>query len=379
MLARFPADTLNRMSNRREFLRGAAGAAGIVFCGCDLLRPSHAAAQETKKAGAGKAAAGRRQVTIAGRRVKTIDVHAHCTIPEATALMGGRGGAGGGPSNLVMAPERLQMMDEQGIDMQALSINPTWYGTDRDLAAKIVKIQNEKLAELCAKQPDRFVAYATVALQHPDLAAQQLEEGVKKLGLRGGSIGASVNGEELSAPRFDPFWAKAEELGALLFMHPQGIPELQKRLQGNGMLTNVIGNPLDTTIALSRLIFDRTLDRFPGLKICAAHGGGYLTGYADRFDHGCVTFPANCDKEPLKKHPTEYLKQLYFDSLVFTPEALRHLVAESGVSQIMMGTDYPFPWTSTAVDHILSTTSLSNADKRAILSDNAARLLGITL
>ena len=161
-------------------------------------------------------------------------------------------------------------------------------------------------------------------------------------------------------------------------MHPQGIPELQKRLQGNGMLTNVIGNPLDTTIALSRLIFDRTLDRFPRLKICAAHGGGYLTGYADRFDHGCVTFPANCDKEPLKKHPTEYLKQLYFDSLVFTPEALRHLIAECGASQIVMGTDWPFPWTTTAVEHILNQPGLSHDEKLAIAGGTASKLLGIT-
>jgi aminocarboxymuconate-semialdehyde decarboxylase len=238
------------MPDRRDFLKRTVGtAAGIVFCGCNILAAPQAAAQQTKKSGTGS---GRRQVKVGGRRVKTIDVHAHCTIPEATALMAEpRGGAGAGPGNLVMAPERLRMMDEQGIDMQALSINPTWYATDRDLGARIVKIQNEKLAELCAAQPDRFVAFATVALQHPDLAAQQLEEGIKKLGLRGGSIGASVNGEELSARRFDPFWAKAEELGALLFMHPQGAQELQKRLQGNGMLTNVIGNPLDTTIALS--------------------------------------------------------------------------------------------------------------------------------
>jgi aminocarboxymuconate-semialdehyde decarboxylase len=143
------------------------------------------------------------------------------------------------------------------------------------------------------------------------------------------------------------------------------------------MLTNVIGNPLDTTIALSRMIFDGTFDRFPRLKICGAHGGGYLPAYADRFDHGCVTFPANCEKTSPKKRPTEYLRQLYFDSLVFTPEALRHLIAESGVSQIVMGTDYPFPWTSTSVDHILATPGLSNADKQAILGGNAAKLLGI--
>ena len=120
------------------------------------------------------------------------------------------------------------------------------------------------------------------------------------------------------------------------------------------MLENVIGNPLETTIALSHLIFEGTLDAFPGLKICAAHAGGFLPSYAARSDQGCVTFPARCTKT-LKKRPTVYLKQLYYDSIIFTPEGLRHLIAEVGASQIVMGTDFPFPWTKIAVDHILST------------------------
>jgi aminocarboxymuconate-semialdehyde decarboxylase len=143
-------------------------------------------------------------------------------------------------------------------------------------------------------------------------------------------------------------------------------------------LNNVIGNPLETTIALSHLIFDGTLDRFPGLKICAAHGGGYLPSYSARSDHGCATSPADCNPTPLKKHPSEYLRQLYFDSLVFTPEALRHLVAECGASQIMMGTDWPFPWTTTAVDHILNTPGLTIEQRRAMLGSTARKLLGIT-
>jgi aminocarboxymuconate-semialdehyde decarboxylase len=190
------------------------------------------------------------------------------------------------------------------------------------------------------------------------------------------SVGASVAGEELAAPKFHPFWAKVESLGVPVFMHPQGTPELRARLQGNGVLTNVIGNPLDTTIALSHLIFEGTLDQFPRLKICSAHGGGYLPSYADRSDHGCLTFPEQCTKT-LKKRPTEYLKQLYFDSLIFTSEALRHLIAQAGISQIVLGTDYPFPWTTTAVDHVLGTPGLSDADRVAILGGNAARLLGI--
>ena len=152
------------------------------------------------------------------------------------------------------------------------------------------------------------------------------------------------------------------------------------------MLGNVIGNPLATTIALSHLIFEGTLDRFPRLKLCAAHGGGYLPSYADRSDYGCGTRPEECTIS-LDRRPTEYLKQLYFDSLVFTSDALRHLVAVYGASQLMIGTDYPFPWTAPpgdarlprflAVDHVLDTPGLSDAERIAILGGNAAALFRI--
>ena len=261
--------------------------------------------------------------------MKTVDVHAHCAVPAAMALMGRKLET----EALLMGntQERLRAMDEQGIDVEALSINPYWYAADRDVANELIRIQNETLAEICAAQPDRFVAFATVALQHPDLAAEQLEHGVKKYGLRGAGLGGSVEGLELSDPKFHPFWAKAEELGVLVFIHPQGTAELERtgRLAGNGLLTNTIGNPLETTIALSHLIFEGTLDRFPGLKICAAHGGGYLPSYAARSDAVQTTFPHRMTGT-LKKKPTEYLRQLYFDSIVFTPEALRHLAAEAG-------------------------------------------------
>src|SRR6266853_5230597 len=354
------------MSNRREMLCQAAGAlTGLASLGCGLASPAFAQAPQR-----------RREVVVSGKRVRTVDLHAHCHVPEANALMGLKVQL----QSLVVSPERIKVMDEQGIDIEALSLNPI-FGSKAEpgLAGQVVKLQNEKLADICAAQPDRFVGLASVALQYPDLAAEQLQHAVKGLGLRGALIGGSVNGEELSNPKFHPFWAKAEELGALIFLHPQGIPDLEKRLQGNGLLTNVIGNPLETTIALSHLIFEGTLDRFPGLKLCAAHGGGYLPSYADRSDHGCLVFPQNCAKPgTLKKHPTEYLRQLYFDALVFTPEALRHLIAQCGVSQIVMGTDSPIGWTNVAVDHILNTPGLSNADRQAILGGNAAKLLGIT-
>jgi aminocarboxymuconate-semialdehyde decarboxylase len=351
------------MSDRRQFFKQAAGtAAGIIFTGCGL---SSAEPQTPKTAP-------RRRVVVGGRRVKTIDIHAHCAVPEAAKLMNHDVSNQDAPLE-----DRLKSMDAEGIDMAALSINAFWYSADRDVATSLIKIQNEKLAELCAAHPDRFVAFSSVALQFPELAAQQLEDGVRKLGLRGAAIGGHVNDDELSAPKFNPFWAKAEELGVVIFMHPQGVPELDKRLAGNGRLGIVIANPLETTIALSHLIFDGTLDRYPGLKICGAHGGGYLPSYAGRSDHGCSAGPG-CDPKPLKKLPSEYLRQqIYADSLVFSPEALRHLVSQCGPSQIMVGTDFPFPWTTTPVDHVLDTPGLSNADKRAILGENAARLLRI--
>jgi aminocarboxymuconate-semialdehyde decarboxylase len=284
----------------------------------------------------------------------------------------------GVPEHFIVIEQRLKEMDAMAIDMEILSINPFWYGKDRDTAAEIVKLQNEKLAELCASRPDRFGAFASLSLQFPDLAVQQLETAVKKQRLRGAAIGGSVLGEDFSDPKFHPVWAKAEELGAVLFIHPQSTPELGKRFKGNGWLSNTIGNPLDTTIALQHLIFEGTLDRFPGLKVLAAHGGGYLGSYAARGDHACFVSPQNCNPNiTLKKKPSEYVNQLYFDAMVFTPEALRHLVATVGASQIVLGTDHPISWEEHPVDHVFATNTLSDKQKMAILGGNAARLFGL--
>jgi aminocarboxymuconate-semialdehyde decarboxylase len=360
------------MTTRRSFLKGAA-TAGIAFCSCAALEAARA--QEPEQ---------RLPVMVEGKRVKTIDVHSHCLFQDAVNLMGDDAHnvfvpVKGAENQYIVIAERLKQMDAMAIDMEVLSINPFWYRKDRDTAAAIVKLQNEKLAELCALQPERFAAFASLALQFPDMAVQQLEDAVKRLGLRGAQIGGSVAGEDFSDPKFHPVWAKAEELGAVLFIHPQSTPELARRLRGNGWLSNTIGNPLDTTIALQHLIFEGTLDRFPGLKILAAHGGGYFASYAARSDHACFVAPPDaCNRDlKLRKQPSEYLRQLYFDALVFTPEALRHLVAQVGASQVMLGSDHPFVWEQHPVDHIFATTTLSADEKAAILGGNAARLLGI--
>jgi aminocarboxymuconate-semialdehyde decarboxylase len=320
----------------------------------------------------------RRQVVVNGRRVKTIDVHAHCVIPEAQSLLGERSpSAQLGPGIEEVGDRRIREMDEQGIGVEALSINPAWYRAERDLADRVVRIQNEKLAEFCTAHPDRFVAFASVALQFPDLAVQHLEHAVTQLGLRGAAVGASVAGEEFANPKFHPFWAKAEELDVLIFIHPQSTPDLARRLAGNGWLANTIGNPLDTTICLSHLIFEGTLDRFPSLKICSAHGGGYLPSYAPRSDNALRVAPHMDTGVKLKKKPTEYLRQMYYDTLVFTSEALRHLAAEVGADHLVLGTDHPIPWQPHSVDHVLNAEGFSDNERIAMLGGTAAKLLGM--
>jgi predicted TIM-barrel fold metal-dependent hydrolase len=390
------------MTTRRGFIKGAA-ASGIAFCTCGLL--DAARAQEnlaSARTGGGDAGddpamkyrhpqmgTRRKPVMVGGRRVKTIDTHAHCFFHETVAMAGPgvsvNAKVKGGPqfyipnSDADAVNDRLGYMDAKGIDMEVLSVNPFWYGKDRDVATDIVNINNTRLAELTAAHPKRFSAFASLALQYPDLAIQQLEAAMKLPGIRGAAIGGTVLGVDFSDAKFHPVWAKAEELGAVLFIHPQSTPQLTQRFKGNGWLSNTIGNPLDTTIALQHLIFEGTLDKYPGLKIIAAHGGGYLPSYAPRSDHSCFVSPANCDPNiVLRKKPTEYLNQMYFDSLVFTPEALRHLVAQVGASQVVIGTDSPIPWEIHPVDHVMATPALSPAQRAAILGDNLVRLMKIT-
>jgi aminocarboxymuconate-semialdehyde decarboxylase len=365
--------------NRRDFLRNAAGATTVLLVGSHLARSGFALPQVNAPQGK------RREVSIGGRRVKTVDVHAHCFVREVLELVKDTPLAATAKGTLTDSialgnPQRLIDMDAQGIDYQVININAWGYSADRALARDLIALQNEKISQWCAQHPDRFVGMASLALQYPDLAAEQLEQAVKKLGLRGAAIGGSVEGMELSDRRFDPFWAKAEELGVLLFMHPQPAPGTTQnpRLMGKGGLGNTIGNPLETTVFLSHLIFEGTLDRFPGLKICSAHAGGYLASYSGRSDALCGRGGAlGADCKALKKKPSEYFRrELFVDTMIFREDGLRHLIAEAGVGQIMYGTDYPFDW-PVGVDFVLNASFLSNADKEAILGGTAMKLLKI--
>ncbi|MFY9512045.1 MAG: amidohydrolase family protein, partial [Rubrivivax sp.] len=326
-------------------------------------------------------------VLLRGRRARTVDTHAHCYFQPAIDLMGAEAKGvlppvKGVPEHFIQADAQLQQrlaaMDRMGIDLQVLSINPFWYKKDRETAEAICSIHNEGLAELCGRAPRRFAALASLAMQFPDLAVQQIEHAVKQLGLKGAAIGGSVAGDDFCHPQYHPVLAKAQELGVTLFIHPQSTPELAARFKGNGWLSNTIGNPLDTTIALEKLIFEGVLDKFPALKLLAAHGGGFLGSYAPRMDRSCFVSPQNCNPEiVLRKKPSQYLRQIHFDALVFTGEALRHLVAEVGASQVVLGTDHPIPWEDDPVGHVMGTPDLSDEDRLNILGDNAIRLLGL--
>ena len=318
----------------------------------------------------------RREISIAGKRIKLVDIHAHCGIPAVEAVVRGTPLEMTVSKNRLLGSEWVDWIDERGIDVQVLSLNQYWwYKADSDLARRITRVQDEGLAEWCAKHPGRFVGLSSVALQHPELAAEQLDYAVNALGLRGAAIGGHVEGEVPSSERFDPFWAKAEQLGVPVFMHPEGADNVihEGGLEGRGDLGNIIGNPLETTVFLSRLIFDGTLDRFPNLKVCAAHAGGYLPSYLGRTEVACeVREEAECANQKL---PSDYLKtQIMVDSMVFSDEGLRHLVAEMGASQVVYGTDRPFNWPDT-LDLILNATWLDNAQKESILGGNLISLL----
>src|ERR1700674_3782200 len=219
------------MPTRRDFLKSVSRTtAGIFFVGCNCVDSSLGFALNRQQPAARPGTSRkRREVAIGGHRVVVVDVHSHVRVPEVWELVKDRIGREGRTGDMQQAnpdnlgnihnvDKRLADLDEMGIDVQAVSINPFWYWADVDLARKIIQIQNGKIAALCAAHPDRFVGLGSVALQHPSLAVEQLEEGVKKLGMRGFAIGGSVNGEDLSAPKFHPIWAKAEELEAAIFI-----------------------------------------------------------------------------------------------------------------------------------------------------------------
>ena len=277
--------------------------------------------------------------------------------------------------SLTSVEQRLSDMDRMGVDIQALSCAPGqfMYSLPVEWGSKTARAVNENLASLVAQHPDRFVALANVPLQAPDAAAEELQYCVKRLGFRGVEIGTNVAGAEISRGR-DAFWTKVQELDVMVFLHPNGFTE-GSRLTDH-YFNNAIGMPLDTTVAVSHLVFDGVLERFPRLKIVVAHGGGFVAHYPGRFDH---VWSARADgRTVLKRKPRQSLGKLYFDTLVFEREQLHHLVNLWGADHLLAGTDYPFDMGSYDPRGFVGDCKfLSSREKAGILGLNAARLLKI--
>jgi aminocarboxymuconate-semialdehyde decarboxylase len=276
--------------------------------------------------------------------------------------------------------ERLQDMDKMGVDIQAVAPAPYhyFYFTDPELGASLARDVNHGIANVVASHPDRFVGLGSVPLQNPKMAVKELEYCVKKLGLKGVEICTNVNGKNLTDPSLglEKFFAKANELGIVVFMHPLGFTQGERL--SNHYFNNVIGNPLETTIAVSHLIFDGVIARYPKIKFLAAHGGGFLAHYWARMDHA---WGARKDcRTVIKKKPSSYLEKIYFDTITHDPEMLGNLVNRFGANHVMLGTDYPYDM---ADDYPLKTIravkGLSTSDRQLIEGGNAVKLMKIKI
>ncbi|MBI3918479.1 MAG: amidohydrolase [Betaproteobacteria bacterium] len=337
-----------------------------------------------------------RKVIKRGNRSLAVDLHCHVQTPAADELAK-RGGEGvgtflqlGNPRSierqkqlrieidrkLTSIEQRLADMDKMAIDVQAISTSPSqyFYALDADVCRQTSRMVNERLAEIVSSHPDRFVALGTVPMQAPELALTELECCMKGLGFRGLEIGTNVRGVDLGDERFHGFWARAEALGAVVFLHPSGFTEPRRLTQH--FLTNVIGNPLDTTVALAHIVFGGVLERHPRLKIVAAHGGGYMGHYPARMDHAYRVRPECHDH--IKRPPSHYMKKIYYDTMVFGEPQLQHLVNLWGANHVVIGTDYPYDMGYyKPVDFVERTRKLTRTQKDQILGGNAAKLLGV--
>ncbi|MEU6356756.1 amidohydrolase family protein [Streptomyces sp. NPDC047072] len=326
----------------------------------------------------------------------TVDIHAHLLLPEVEEAVAGHPGLAearaldarrNGPAALKVngpmvgarvprltdAAVRLAAMDEQGVDVQLVSPSPSHYHywAEPELAARLCRLANETTAAHCAKAPDRLHGLGLVPLQHPALTVELLDHALQQ-GLKGVEISSHAPGHELSDPAYEPLWSRAEETGALLFLHPFGCT-LDQRLD-RWYLSNTVGQPTENAVALSHLIFSGVLDRHPALRVIAAHGGGYLPTHLGRSDHAWRVRP---DARECAHEPSSYLGRLYFDSLVHDPLALRELVRVTGAGRVLLGSDFPFDMGTEDPLGSLRAAGLSDADFHAVRGANAAALLDL--
>jgi aminocarboxymuconate-semialdehyde decarboxylase len=327
----------------------------------------------------------------------TIDIHAHIVVPQAASMAMPHLDASkiplahfaDAPTREVNAQQdrdlseimttidrRLFDLDKMGIDIQLVAPTPgqNYYSIDPKIAETAHRLANDGVAEYCARVPDRFRGLGVVTLQEPELAIRELDYIMGDLNLRGVEILTNVDGQELSDLKFRGFFARAEQLGAFIMMHPNGFTQGERLT--HYYLNNVLGNPLETTLALHNLIFSGTLAQFPDLKLMAVHGGGYLPAYSGRIDHGWGA-RADC-RANLPLPPTSYLRQVYLDTVVFSYHQLAYLIDVFGPDRILMGTDYPFDMAEyNPIGHVAGVRGIDEATLAQIAGGNAARVLGL--
>ncbi|AXB47863.1 amidohydrolase family protein [Amycolatopsis albispora] len=327
----------------------------------------------------------------------TVDVHAHLLLSEVDKLVEGmpgwraareldarRNGAealavsgamvGGRLPLLTEVTRRLAAMDTAGVDVQLVSPSPSHYHywADPEVAQAVWETANTATAKHCAHAPERLIGLGVVPLQHPELAVQALDHALSE-GLAGVELSSHAPARELSDPAYEPFWELAAETGAVLFLHPFGCT-LDERLD-RWYLSNSVGQPAENAVALSHLIFSGVFDRHPGLKLVAAHGGGYLPTHAGRADHAWRVRP---DARGCAREPSHYLRHLWFDSLVHDPRVLRELVRVAGADRVLLGSDFPFDMGTTDPLAALRAAGLPEADFHAVRGGNAAALLNLS-
>jgi aminocarboxymuconate-semialdehyde decarboxylase len=272
--------------------------------------------------------------------------------------------------------QRLRDMDRMGIDVQIVSPGPMqyFYYLPPEVGREASRLVNDDIAVLAATHPDRLVAMGTVPLQDTGMALEELDRCIDELGLRAIELSTHVNGEELSIERLRPFFGRVEERGIVLFLHPLGATD-GRRLTKHYFI-NSIGNPLESTIAVAHLIYDGVLDAYPALKLCVAHGGGYLAQCTGRLDHTAT--PEYTD-HIFTQLPSDYLKRLYFDTVVHDPREIENLVRRYGADHIMLGSDWPYRMGETDPLGLLDRCDLIASDRAAIAGGTAMNLFNLKM
>ena len=273
---------------------------------------------------------------------------------------------------LYTLPAHLAFLDAQGIDAAVFGplMDVAGYSLAPAPAARWSRAQNEALAESLAGAGGRHAGLATVPLQDPALAAEELRFAVGSLGLRGAMIDPNALGRPLGDTAFDPLWKAAADLGAPVILHPFLLEAVERF--GRHYLHNLVGYPLETTLAAASLIFGGVLDRFPALEVVLVHGGGFLPYHVGRFDRGHATRPeARADGAAL---PSGYLRRFHYDSLVQFPPALAYLVSVVGEDRVLLGSDHPFWLGDPEPTRLVRAAGLSETAQTAILGGNASRL-----